>query len=166
MKLKPIVEYFLDSTDWYKMTMGAAILRKFPDTWVKWKFKCRNKGIVWTKEMVTEINEQLDHLCALRVTEREVQFVKSIRYIPKGFPEFLRMLQLDRSLIKVRLDEDGVLHVIAEGPWFLTTYFEIPVLAIVNEVYFHFTAGSGDSLLDGARALLAQKIEQAKYHVG
>jgi nicotinate phosphoribosyltransferase len=170
MKMHPIVEHFLDSTDHYKLTIGAAILRKFPDTWVKWKFKCRNVGIVWTQEMVDEINAQLDHLCTLRVTEEEVAFVRSIRYIPKGYPEFLRMLQLDRSLIKVRLDEDGVLNIESEGPWFLTTYFEIPVLAIVNEVYFYFLAGGNraaiETLLDGAEKLLSEKIQQAKFHQG
>jgi len=167
MKLNPIVEHFGDSQDWYKYTMGNAILRKFPDVWVKWKFKCRNPGIIWTKEMVQEINEQLDHLCTLSPDEQEVAFVRGIKYISKGYADFLMMLRLPRHLIRVRLDGTD-LEISCEGPWFITTYFEIPTLAIVNEVYFQFTVPEEKKaeILKGADERLTEKIEQAKFHPG
>jgi nicotinate phosphoribosyltransferase len=133
-----IVEHFLDSQDWYKMTMGSCILCNFSDVWVRWKFKCRNEGIIWTRKMLEEIYDEIIHLCSLRVTEEEIEFVRSVSYIPKGYPEFLKTLQLDKDFIKISL-VGTELVISVEGPWYLTTYFEIPVLAIVNEVYFRNT---------------------------
>lgn len=44
------------------------------------------------------------------------------------------MFQLNRSYIRVR-ERDGQLKITVEGPWVSTILFEVPVLAIVSELY-------------------------------
>ena len=57
MKLEPIVVSLLD-TDLYKFNMDQVIFHKHTDLCGKYYFKCRNKGIVFTAEMVQEINDR------------------------------------------------------------------------------------------------------------
>ena len=70
MKLSPIVISLLD-TDLYKFTMGQVIFHKHTNLNGTYIFKCRNKDIVFTEEMVKEINAQIDHLCTLTFTDEE-----------------------------------------------------------------------------------------------
>ena len=65
MRFEPIVVSLLD-TDLYKFNMDQVIFHKHTDLCGQYYFKCRNEGVVFTREMVKEINEQIDHLCTLR----------------------------------------------------------------------------------------------------
>lgn len=145
--------------DFYKFTMGQVVLHHFPDFWVRYAFKCRNEGIVWTKEMLREIDSEIDHFCTLRFTGDELAFLKKIRFLKPYFIDFLRLYQPSKEHIRVTAD-DG-LSVTIEGPWFLTIFFEIPVLSIVNEVYFRHTTDF-KKIEENGRAKLEKKIALAK----
>ena len=58
MKFKPAVTSLLE-TDLYKFSMGQAIFHQFSDYKTTWTFKCRNKDVHFTSEMVEEIREQV-----------------------------------------------------------------------------------------------------------
>ena len=64
MKLKPIITTLLD-TDFYKFTMGQVILHQYPSYQVTWTYKCRNKDVYFSEEIVDEIKEQIEHYCSL-----------------------------------------------------------------------------------------------------
>ena len=71
MRLHPIITSLLE-TDMYKFSMGQAIYHQFSDYKTTWTFKCRNKDVHFTEEMVEEIREQIKHFCTLRFTEDEL----------------------------------------------------------------------------------------------
>ena len=54
MRLGPIIISLLD-TDLYKFNMDQVIFHKHTDLCGRYVFKCRNKGVVFTKEMFEEI---------------------------------------------------------------------------------------------------------------
>ena len=54
MVLNQIITSLLE-TDMYKFSMGQAIYHQFSTYKTTWTFKCRNKDIYFTKEMVEEI---------------------------------------------------------------------------------------------------------------
>jgi len=113
--------------------MLQVVLHQFPDTWVKYRFKCRNDiDLLPYKE---EIEKEIDHLCTLRFVEKELKYLSGIRFIKRDFVEFLRLFQLNRDFIKIT-NKDGKLDITVEGPWIHTIFFEIFVLSIVQEVYF------------------------------
>ena len=58
MKLPQIIKSLLE-TDLYKFSMGMTIYHQFPSYTTTWTFKCRNKDVHFTKEMVEEIREQI-----------------------------------------------------------------------------------------------------------
>lgn len=138
MKLKPIVISLLD-TDLYKFNMDQVIFHKHTDLNGEYYFKCRNEGIVFTPEMLEEINAQIDHLCGLRFTKEELDYLRSIRFIKNDYVEFLRLWHPIREYVTTGLNEKGELSVVVKGPLFSAMQFEIYLLEIINEVYFRMT---------------------------
>ena len=135
MKLEPIVISLLD-TDLYKFNMDQVIFHKHTDLCGQYYFKCRNKDIVFTPEMVQEINEQIDHLCTLSFKKEELDYLRSIRFIKNDYVEFLRLWHPIRDYVSVNLSDNGELSVVVDGPLFSAMQFEIFLLEIINEVYF------------------------------
>ena len=76
MKLKPIIISLLD-TDLYKFNMHQVMFHKHTDLIGDNEFTCRNKNIVFTKEMLEEINAQIDHLCTLTFNKSTVNVLPS-----------------------------------------------------------------------------------------
>lgn len=58
MKLQPIIVSLLD-TDLYKFNMNQVIFHKHTDLVGEYHFKCRNESVIFTSEMLEEINAQL-----------------------------------------------------------------------------------------------------------
>ncbi|MBQ8959843.1 MAG: nicotinate phosphoribosyltransferase [Ruminococcus sp.] len=157
MKLEPIVISLLD-TDLYKFNMDQVIFHKHTDLCGQYYFKCRNKGIVFTPEMVQEISDQIDHLCTLTFTKEELDYLRSIRFIKDDYVEFLRLWRPIRDYVTVGLDEEGQLSIVVDGPLFSAMQFEIYLLEIVNEVYFRMKFDY-DRLRSSAQERLDAKIK-------
>ena len=156
MKLDPIIISLLD-TDLYKFNMDQVIFHKHTDLCGQYYFKCRNKEIVFTAEMVDEINEQIDHLCSLRFKKEELNYLRSIRFIKNDYVEFLRLWHPIRDYVTVSRSDEGELSVVVDGPLFSAMQFEIYLLEIINEVYFRFLYDY-DELLKSAEERLNEKI--------
>ena len=138
MKLVPIVVSLLD-TDLYKFNMNQVIFHKHTDLNGEYYFKCRNQGVVFTQEMLEEINAQIDYLCRLRFTREELDYLRSIRFIKNDYVEFLRLWHPIREYVSTGLSEEGELSVVVNGPLFSAMQFEIYLLEIINEVYFRMS---------------------------
>ena len=160
MKLKPIINSLLD-TDLYKFNMDQVIFHKHTNLFGTYLFKCRNKGVKFTKEMLDEINEQIDHLCTLTFAADELLYLRNIRFIKEDYVEFLRLWRPLRDYVTVTLDNDGTLNVNVTGPIFSCMQFEIYLLEIINEVYFRFQYNYED-LVASARARLWNEILKFK----
>ena len=135
MKLEPIVVSLLD-TDLYKFNMDQVIFHKHTDLTGEYYFRCRNEGVVFTREMFDEINAQIDYLCTLTFNREELDYLRSIRYIKNDYVEFLRLWRPIRDYVETSLSDDGQLEICVKGPLFSAMQFEIYLLEIVNEVYF------------------------------
>jgi nicotinate phosphoribosyltransferase len=48
----------------------------------------------------------------------------------------LSAYQFDPSEVGVILEEDGGLRIIVEGPWYRTILWEVPLMALISELYF------------------------------
>jgi nicotinate phosphoribosyltransferase len=137
MRNQPIITSLLDQ-DLYKLTMSQAVLHQFPGAEVEYAFKCRNKA-VWTPRIVERINEEVDNLCALKFSQGELEYLSNIRFLKPDYIDFLSLMKLNRKHINVTLDENQQLCIRIKGGWLLTILFEVPILAIVNEIYYQET---------------------------
>ena len=158
MKFEPIIVSLLD-TDLYKFNMDQVIFHKHTDLNGEYYFKCRNEDTVFTPEMAEEINAQIDHLCTLRFSKKELDYLRSIRFIKNDYVEFLRLWRPIREYVIVSLDTNGKLEIVVKGPLFSAMQFEIFLLEIVNEVYFRMQYDYA-LLKAEAQKRLTQKINE------
>jgi len=121
-------------TDLYKYTMGQVALHQFSNTQVEYEFKCRNSAD-WQPHHLKRIKDEVAHYCSLSHTKDELDYLRSIRFFKDSYIDFLKLYRPDPEHFNIRL-EDGELKINIKGPWFITVYYEVPLLAIVNEVYF------------------------------
>ena len=148
-----IIDSLLD-TDLYKFTMMQVVLHQFPGAQVEYRFKCRNPGIDLSP-FVDEIRAEVRHLCTLRFTEAELEYLRGLRFIKSDFVDFLGLFQMNAKYVTVQPSEavPGEIEIVVRGPWLHTILFEIPLLAIVNETYFRNTQRHPDYAA-GRRRLL------------
>ena len=148
-----IITSLLD-TDLYKFTMMQVVLHQFPGAEVEYRFKCRNKGVL--APYVNEIREEIRGLCSLRFQDAELAYLKAMRFIKADFIDFLGIFKLNEKYVSVNALPSGEIEVSIKGPWLHTILFEIPVLAIINEVYFRNTRKQPD--FEEGRRRLTSKI--------
>lgn len=158
MKLEPIIISLLD-TDFYKFNMNQVIFHKHTDANGEYYFKCRNSNIVFSDEMVEEINSQIDHLCTLSFKKDELDYLRSIRFIKDDYVEFLRLWHPIREYVECKKLDNGELSIIVKGPCFSAMQFEIYLLEIVNEVYFRMKYDY-EELVESAKERLEDKIKK------
>ena len=135
MELNQIITHLTD-TDQYKFSMGQAIFHQFNSDETTWTFKCRNKNVRFTPEMVEEITRQIKMYCDLRFTEEELNYLSTIKWLHKDYIDFLRFWHPRFEEFDISTHGDCGLSIETKGTWLNTSMYEIPTLAIVNEVYF------------------------------
>ena len=154
-----IIGSLLD-TDLYKFTMMQVVLHQFPGAQVEYRFKCRNAEIdpatgqvkMALAPFAAEIRDEIRLLCGLHFQEAELAYLRSMRFIKSDFVDFLGLFRLNEKYVTVSALPSGEIDITIRGPWLHTILFEIPILAIVNEVYFRNTQRLPD-LLEGRRRL-------------
>ena len=163
MKFAPIITSLLNQ-DMYKYSMTQAIYHQFPTYKTTWTFKCRNKGVKFTKEMVKEIKEQIKAYCELRYTEDELEYLDNIKRIKGSYVDFLRLWRPRYEDFRISRRARCGLAIETRGTWLNTSMYEIPTLAIVNEVYFRM-AYDYDKLFASFKARLDEKFDKVKNNV-
>ncbi|MDB5828139.1 MAG: pncB, partial [Variovorax sp.] len=145
-----IIQSLLD-TDLYKFTMMQVVLHHFPGAQVEYRFKCRNPGVDLAR-FAGEIRDEVRSLCSLQFRDAELGYLRSMRFIKSDFVDFLGLFKLNEKYIDIVPQPSGELEISIKGPWLHTILFEVPVLAIVNEVYFRNTQPKAD-VAEGRRRL-------------
>ena len=150
-----IIESLLD-TDLYKFSMMQVVLHHYPAAQVEYRFKCRTPGVDLVP-CLDEIRTELGHLCSLRFSAEELDYLRAMRFIKSDFVDFLGLFQLNAKYVTLEpaAAGNGEIEIRIEGPWLHTILFEVPLLAIVNEVYFRRTQ-AGHDLAEGRRRLAAK----------
>lgn len=167
MKLKNIITSLLEN-DMYKFSMGQAIYHQFSDYKTTWTFKCRNTDVKFTAEMVKEIKEQIKAYCDLRFTEDELTYLENIKWIKGSYVDFLRLWQPRFEDFEITTDAECGLSIETRGTWLNTSMYEIPTLAIVNEVYFRMNYDY-NSLITSFKERLEEKfnnLKSGKWYAG
>ena len=167
-RLDPIVRSLLD-TDFYKLLMLQMIWLRHPRVQATFELVNRSREVRLADVIAeSELRAQLDHARTLRLSRRERvwlagnTFYGSRQMFRPDFLAWLADVQLpDYDLTRV----DGEYRLRFPGPWTHTTLWEIPALAIVNELRSRAaTEGRGRFALDvlyaRAKAKLWEKVER------
>ena len=145
--------------DLYKFSMGQAIYHQFPGYKTTWSFKCRNADVRFTDEMVEEIKKQIRLYCELSFKEDELKYLDNIQWLKGSYVDFLRLWHPRYEDFTISTDDDCGLSIETRGTWLNTSMYEIPTLAIVNEVYFRMQYDY-DELIQSFRKRLQSKLDK------
>jgi len=129
-----IIESALD-TDTYKVTMMQAVLHQCPGVITEYLFKCRTPGIDF-RPYLGDIIKNVNRMCnEIHFTKEDLDYLSESRFIKSDFIDFLRVFRFNYDYLHINCDNKGTLHIRINGPWLHTILFEVPILAIVSEVY-------------------------------
>jgi nicotinate phosphoribosyltransferase len=149
-----IIQSLLD-TDLYKFTMMQVVLHHFPGAQVEYRFVCRTPGVD-LRPHLDEIKRELAALCRLRFRDEELEYLRALRFMKSDFVDFLGLFHFNEKYLHAGHGEaPGEIDITIRGPWLHTILYEIPVLAIVSEIYFRRRQPRPD-LAEGRRRLKAK----------
>ncbi|SSC70549.1 unnamed protein product [Ciceribacter sp. T2.26MG-112.2] len=136
-KLDPIIRSLID-TDFYKLLMLQMIWKLYPDVDATFTLINRTKTVRLADEIDEgELRAQLDYARTLRLTKKEaIWLAGNTFYGTKQIfePEFLAWLAAFQLPEYELSKKDGQYVLNFHGKWKETTMWEIPALAIINEL--------------------------------
>src|SRR6476659_8603376 len=169
-RLDPIVRSLLD-TDFYKLLMLQMIREAYPNQQVTFSVINRSRH-VRLAEIIDEgeLRAQLDHARTIRFSKKELIWLAGNTFYGKTHmfsADFIRWLAEFRLPGCEMRKVAGQYELYFHGPWTHTTMWEIPALAILNELRSRAAMkGRGrfelDVLYARAKAKLWTKVEQLR----
>ncbi|MCF6369218.1 nicotinate phosphoribosyltransferase [Rhizobium halophilum] len=169
-KLDPIIRSLID-TDFYKLLMLQMIWKLYPQVDATFSLINRTKTVLLADEIDEhELREQLDHARTLHLSKKEMIWLAGNTFYGRKQifePEFLNWLatyQLPEYELSRR---DGQYELHFHGRWMETTMWEIPALAIINELRSraamrHMGQFTLDVLYARAKAKMWEKVERLR----
>lgn len=129
-----IIKHFTDN-DLYKFSVMHAIQRLYPWSYVKYQFF--NRGETQFPEgFEKRLKEEVEAMRSLRLTKEERSFIeKRCYFFDPVFIDFLEGYRFNPDEVKIS-QKNGELNVIIEGFWYRTVLWEVPLMAIISQLYF------------------------------
>jgi len=133
--VKPIIKSILDN-DLYKFTMQQGVLELFSKTHVSYRFKNRGDQR-FNNDFLSALKEQIISMAKLRLTSSEYSFlILKVPSFKRNYLAYLNNYRFDPNEIEASLDENNDLVISIKGPWHSTILWEVPLMAIISELYF------------------------------
>lgn len=156
--MERIIRSILDS-DLYKLSMMHFILDHYSEVDVCYRFFNRDKSMIFNNEAFNEIKRQIKLMSELRLTDIEYDYLKNkIYFLPITYRQYLAAYRFNPSQVKLNLTPIGQLEIDIIGKWRDTILWEVPLMAIISEVYFKYM--DTDWLMEGQVELAHEKARR------
>lgn len=134
--MDPVITSLADN-DMYQFTMQQALLHHFPGSEGVMRFDARMPFSMRScmLQILPQFKEEVKHLCSLRFTKDELDYMRSIRFFQRDYIEFLRLFQFNEDFIEWPEDDRYGFTFEIRGPLSHILPFETPLLAIVSELW-------------------------------
>lgn len=134
--MKQIIRSILD-TDLYKLTQMNFVIQHYPEAVTTYTFNNRSKHMVFNKKAVKEIRKQIKLMVDLKLTDKEYNFLRDkLPFLPVSYRQYLAAYRFNPNQVNIKLLSDGQLEISVNGKWRDTILWEVPLMAIISEVYF------------------------------
>ena len=158
--MEQIITSILD-TDLYKLTMQQVVFHQYPEATGRYVFKCRNENVK-LGFLADKIKAEIEAMADIELIQDEEIYMRNrLRFLAHDYIEFLHNYRFNPNCVVIK-NTNGDLEIKIEGPWVQTILWEVPLLAIVNELYFRETSdirsleGKGMMNLKDKMALIRQ----------
>lgn len=130
--------------DFYKFTMQNAVIKLFPYAKARYAFINRGKH-EFPQGFSKKLAEAIDALKNLKLTADEKDFLlKTCPYLDATYLDFLEGYRYNPN--EVTITQNGSdLEVTIEGMWYRTILWEVPIMALICELYYQTTNQSPES---------------------
>ncbi len=135
-----IIQSLLD-TDLYKFTQQQAVLQLYPDAEVTYRFKNRGNQVLGER-VLERLQEELASISEVSLTQDEFDYLNDLRFLKPGYLAYLKNYRFDPNQVHAWL-ENGSLALKISGPWVETILWEVPLMAMISQIYFE---ENGDDL--------------------
>jgi len=144
--MEQIITSILD-TDLYKISMQNFVYNFHPNAKVKYVFKCRNKDVK-LGFLAPLINDQIKQMKSIQMTNEEREYVVSLGFLSNDYLDCLSNYRFNpeevscyaeyerKDYFEANPHPDSDLVIEIEGLWHKAILWEVPLLAIVNQLYF------------------------------
>jgi len=114
--------------------MGQAVAQKFPHAEAKYRFINRGRT-KFSKQEANELIAEIERMRGLQLTNEEYWWLKkTCLYLTPVYIDLLGGYRYNPDEIKVDYN-DGDLEIEIAGPWYRTIYWEVPLMALISEIY-------------------------------
>ena len=112
-----------------------AVVHCFPDARVKYTFINRGKD-EFPDGFAEQLRKEVKLMENLSLQPDERVFLETrCKYLPKTFLDLLQGYRYDSSEVGI-VQNGSSLEIHVEGPWYRTILWEVPLMALVSELYF------------------------------
>ena len=148
-----IIHDFLDN-DLYKFTAMNAIQKKFPDSEVVYRFVNRG-NTSFPPGFADALKKEVEAMAGVVLSKENEKFMRAkCYYFDSVFFDLLKGFRFNPAEVKVS-QEGGKLDVEIRGLWYRTVLWEVPLMAMISELYLQMTG-------QVARDLERKATEKAK----
>lgn len=129
-----IIKSILD-TDLYKLTMQMAVIKKFPRAQAQFEFINRGKT-EFPEGFGDALRKEIKMMEDLSMTSEEREFLeRKCYFLDPTYLDFLYGYRYDSSEVGI-IQKGSNLEIVIEGYWYRTILWEVPLMAIISELYF------------------------------
>jgi nicotinate phosphoribosyltransferase len=156
--MEQIIKSILD-TDLYKFTQEWFVIKHYPQAEGVYTFNNRNKSMIFSAKAVKEIKRQVQLMSNLKLTDLEYDWMKiNLPFLPVVYRQYLAAYRFNPNQVHISLLPNGELKITIEGKWRDTILWEVPLMAIISEIYFKFM--DTDWTMDGQVELAIEKAKR------
>lgn len=153
-----IIKYFTDN-DLYKFSVMHAIQKLYPWSVVKYEFTNRG-GTKFPKGFAERLRQEVESMSSLKLTKEEKKFIeKRCYFFDPVFFDFLEGYRYNPDEVSITQTEEGDLKLVIEGYWYRTVLWEVPLMAIISELYFNMM-GIEPQELESKAIYKAEKLKE------
>lgn len=124
--------------DFYKFTMQHAVIKLFPYAKARYQFINRGKH-EFPEKFSNRLREAINEMANLKLTKQEKEFLReTCPYLDPTYLDFLQGYRYDPT--EVVIEQNGTeLKVSIEGFWYRTILWEVPIMALICELFYQET---------------------------
>ncbi len=154
-----MIRSILDN-DLYKFTMQQAVHSLYPRAEVKYEFINRGETR-FPDDFHIHLQDQVEKMADLELQSDELDYLRQTCYfLTPVYLDFLTHYRYSPENVVIE-QSAGDLNLTVSGPWYTTILWEVPLLAIISELYFSLL-GQKTLSRPEARLLNIQKCEQLR----
>ena len=113
--MKPIIRSILDN-DLYKFTMAWFVLQHYNEVDVTYSFSNRDKSMTFNKKAVKEIENQIELMSKLKLTDAEYDWMKNnLTFLPVAYRQYLAAYRFNPKQVALYLAPNGELEISIKG---------------------------------------------------